>query len=1203
MESRILKLIECIKDNKSPELSRMAAFQLGQLSKESGPEIYEKILPLFHSSNTDLLKYASQALNEILINNPIACGPCESPLTLSSLQAPSMPKKKQKLSSCPFSALLSHFRNSLTDSSWEGKFSALLGVRVLFMRTFLCEECEEDFICRVLISIFEDNTGDYSGDLAVFPIRNSGAEILALARQDLKPRLGSMLEAWKANNLIAFLLTVRKGKFFLDWVYCEVLRILESKENEDVVTEACHYLDKFPLAKDQRLADLILMIIEKSDTLSGFIKYAIRVLDKLFHLGCELLTVHKKIYVFFVHSLTEVRISTLSAYKSLALKGIQDYETIFMLTMQLLLLETNKQVISKSLDLLKVLIYNYDLKKRISDNMNNWIEFLSTKVPNNFSFFLKPDPALTVQDQYSFADSNTEEDIKSSNYLEKKYVERLWRVGNFLFAASLKYSSFISLQKSDCLLSILSCLPSEYPHLLSISSKDSEGKFDLIRQKYFAVHKIVKLCWNHGSVLPEKITSIFQSVVTAYKHEPTEFLREKISKTAARLTFLLKPRVNIQKFIENLLKIFPLNLLRSLQKVHKSEIVSIVSLYSDLASPSSLLLTTEHISEPLQGFFIKTLPTLFSQFPNEPLIQPLCNIFSQVPSSLPPFISFTLAYLSEHPLPYLDPLKILRTLLKASLVSLIPYSTCIVLPLLSHLNTENSADVSAVFSEILYAVVLDQDSDVPEDLKPAKEAGLSFLANLKGLYSLPKYSPRVSLKGLQLREYQKEGVAWMRFLAQFRLGGLLCDEMGLGKTIQSLCAISEAHIDSPSSSSLIVCPASVVGHWVKEAKNYLDLPVHEFPLAGPGLMVISYNSLMSSIGKLKNTQFLYAVLDEGHLLSNPKTKTFKAVKMIQASYRLILTGTPIQNKILDVWPFFDFLMPGFLGSQSEFSAIYQKHLKAKKVANQVKFKDEHVALQKLAALHKKILPFTLRRLKKDILQDLPEKIIQDYYVDASYTQLKLIKSRQDLNSIQNFSFLEKVCVHPGLVDDSLIGQESGKLEALKDLLNDCEICEETGASHKALIFSKSKKVLDLIENLVILANFPETQYLRLDGKTPMNKRFEICSEFNTNIAIRLLLITTKTGGLGLNLQAASVVIFVDHSWNPVTDLQAMDRAHRLGQKKVVNVYRLITRDTFEEEVLGLQAFKTKIAESLVNAENSTMSSVDSFSLLDSINHL
>jgi TATA-binding protein-associated factor len=138
---------------------------------------------------------------------------------------------------------------------------------------------------------------------------------------------------------------------------------------------------------------------------------------------------------------------------------------------------------------------------------------------------------------------------------------------------------------------------------------------------------------------------------------------------------------------------------------------------------------------------------------------------------------------------------------------------------------------------------------------------------------------------------------------------------------------------------------------------------------------------------------------------------------------------------------------------------------------------------------------------------------------------------------------------------------------------------------------------------VISANFPETQYLRLDGKTPMNKRFEICTEFNTNIAIRLLLITTKTGGLGLNLQAASVVIFVDHSWNPVADLQAMDRAHRLGQKKVVNVYRLITRDTFEEEVLGLQAFKTKIAESLVNAENSTMSSVDSFSLLDSINHI
>jgi TATA-binding protein-associated factor len=426
--------------------------------------------------------------------------------------------------------------------------------------------------------------------------------------------------------------------------------------------------------------------------------------------------------------------------------------------------------------------------------------------------------------------------------------------------------------------------------------------------------------------------------------------------------------------------------------------------------------------------------------------------------------------------------------------------------------------------------------------------------------------------------------------------------MGLGKTIQSLCAIAEAHLDHPNSFSLIVCPASVVGHWLKEAKSYLDLPVHEHPDHGKGLLVISYNILNTNIEKIKKLHFLYAVLDEGHLLSNPKTKTFKAVKSISSTYRLILTGTPIQNKILDVWPFFDFLMPGFLGTQSDFTSTYQKHLKAKKVSNSVKFKDEYRALQKLHALHKKILPFALRRLKKDILQDLPEKIIQDYYIDLTSVQSSLIKNYNvsSKNALENLTFIEKVCFHPFLVDKKFVDEESPKLNALKELLEDCEISEEAGASHKALVFSKSKKVLDLVEKCLRL-NFPETRFLRLDGDTPQVKRYEICNEFNQNLQVRVLIVTTKAGGVGLNLQAASVVIFIDHSWNPVADMQAMDRAHRIGQKKVVNIYRLIARDSLEEEILGLQVFKSKLASALVNTENSCMSSVDSVNLLSSFN--
>lgn len=1209
MESRIIKLVECIERNKSAELSQIAAFQLGQLAKESSSEVFEKLSPLFLHKSLEIQKSAAQAFSEVLRNSSQSCLPTERALTFTLFKNPKkLATKKPKPSENTFSQLLTQFREALMHGTWEEKLGVSLGIKVLLLRKQVCKVCEEDFLCRVLICMFEDHKADYSDDMAVFPLRIIGAEIISCARKEFISCVEEVLFIKMSENLLAFLLCVRKAKMLSKSIYNKVLGILQIEENEDIVTEACHYMNKFPLEKDQELTNAILLIIEKSDTLSSFIKYAVKIIEKLVNLGCELPKINTKIYLFFVHCLTEVRLATLSAYNSVASQGtMPDYSVIFMLTIQLFILETNQEVIKKSYNLLMTLIHKYNLRTLISNNIQSWAELLAHKNPQNFSSFFKPDTSLSVEELYSFADNNTEEDIKSYSYTDKKHIERVWRMGKLMNKVSVIYSlNFVCCESFDSVFAIMSSGIEQAPQLYSLISKESEGKFDNIRLKALAVYKVVKLAWQETLTLPEKISSIFQAVVTAYKHETTGFLKFKIAKTAARLTFILKDRGSHEKFINNLLKISPLPIIKVLQTVHREQTPKILSLYQELSNPTNLALVSEYIHPSLFEFFKSKLSVFFTYLPNQSLILPLSKIFTQIPESIPILIDYTLKYLNEFPLPHIDLLLVLTELLKTQLVSFIPYAGCIILPLIRHLNTASGKAANTVFSEILYAVLLDQDSDVPEHLQDAKKAGMNFLKSLNGSFALPSYCPRIDLKEIQLRSYQKEGIAWLRFLAQFRLGGLLCDEMGLGKTIQSLCAIAEAHIDYQDSISLIICPASVVGHWVKEAKRFLDLPVFEYSKEkAKGLWVVSYSTFVLAAEKFKKYKFLYVVLDEGHLLSNPKTKTFKSVMLLDSQFRLILTGTPVQNKILDIWPFFEFLMPGFLGTQAEFTATYQRYLKAKKDSNSVKFKDEYLALKKLNALHKKILPFVLRRLKKDMIQDLPEKIIQDYYVNLTTLQNSLIKNQLECakNQIENLNFTEKVCSHPVLVDEKWSSESSPKLEALKELLNNCEICEESGASNKALIFSKSKKVLDLIEKLILTTNFPETLFLRLDGGTAVSRRIEICEEFNKDHKVRLLLMTTKTGGLGLNLQAASVVIFFDHSWNPVADLQAMDRAHRIGQKKVVNVYRLISSNTLEEEILGLQAFKTKIAESLVNAENSSMSSVDSVNLLSSISKL
>jgi TATA-binding protein-associated factor len=389
------------------------------------------------------------------------------------------------------------------------------------------------------------------------------------------------------------------------------------------------------------------------------------------------------------------------------------------------------------------------------------------------------------------------------------------------------------------------------------------------------------------------------------------------------------------------------------------------------------------------------------------------------------------------------------------------------------------------------------------------------------------------------------------------------------------------------------------------------------------------------------------VLDEGHLIKNPKAKITQAVKKIVSNHRLILSGTPIQNNVLELWSLFDFLMPGFLGTEKVFQDRFAKPIAASRNAKSSSKEQEAGALA-IEALHKQVLPFLLRRLKEEVLNDLPPKIIQNYYCDLSDLQKRLFedffkKERKTVESsvgssdkeskqhiFQALQYMRKLCNSPAMVvkegnkqydaiQKQLAASKSNlrdvahapKLSALRDLLVDCGIgvssdSNDVSASnyvsqHRALIFCQMKEMLDMVQNEVLAKLLPSVQSLRLDGSVEATKRQNIVNQFNNDPSYDCLLLTTSVGGLGLNLTGADTVIFVEHDWNPQKDIQAMDRAHRIGQKKVVNVYRLITRGTLEEKIMNLQRFKIDVASTVVNQQNAGLGSMETDQILDLFN--
>lgn len=496
--------------------------------------------------------------------------------------------------------------------------------------------------------------------------------------------------------------------------------------------------------------------------------------------------------------------------------------------------------------------------------------------------------------------------------------------------------------------------------------------------------------------------------------------------------------------------------------------------------------------------------------------------------------------------------------------------------------------------------------EVLRDSEPRQERGVYRIPKFQRSYIEASISgwtgvvasaqPAAPLKpgGLndRLRPYQIEGAGWLVALAQKTSGGLLADEMGLGKTIQAL-----AMMESLPGPHLVVCPSSLVWNWCREAAKFVpDLKVLAIEGAGreellgkisaSDIVVTSYALLRRDIERYRGQRFSSVVLDEAQHIKNPDSQNAKAACALQADARFILTGTPLENSLRDLWSLFDFLLPGYLGTRKDFQERYEKPL----------LEGERGPLWD--RLNRRVRPWMLRRKKADLLPELPDKIEQVVEVEltpaqkAVYTQLQ-IAARAEVDAMKEASGAARMRVLTALLrlrqaccDLRLLGTEapgsSAKLEALLELVG-----EAVDGGHRVLVFSQFTAMLDLIAPALDEAGFA---WCRLDGST--KDRAAVVEQFQSDPAIPVFLISLKAGGTGLNLTAADTVIHFDPWWNPAVEAQATDRAHRIGQTSVVTSIKLIARDTVEHRVIAMQEKKRALISGLLDAETPALTSAD-----------
>ena len=478
----------------------------------------------------------------------------------------------------------------------------------------------------------------------------------------------------------------------------------------------------------------------------------------------------------------------------------------------------------------------------------------------------------------------------------------------------------------------------------------------------------------------------------------------------------------------------------------------------------------------------------------------------------------------------------------------------------------------------------------PEDWLRAAD----IAAERRALKPAPLGEPVKSL----LRPYQTVGVAWLRMLETKAQAGILADEMGLGKTIQTLAWLSLERVRGEKAPALVVCPTSLVENWAHEARHFVP-DMKTIVLSGAqrredfdkipdaDLAITSYALMRRDIEEYRQFRLSAVVLDEAQNIKNQNTQNARSVKMLDPSAaRLVVTGTPIENSVSDLWSIMDFLMPGYLGHYETFKRSYEEPLLG--TPGSEEYQDA------ARRIHDKLAPFLLRRLKRQVAKDLPPKVVQIGWCQLSDEQRRvynriLDESRMQVSgSVKSVGFeksrmliltvllrLRQVCCHL-----ALLGKEnpipdaanpSGKLDHLLDLLD-----RAMSGGHRTLVFSQFVEMLHIIRDELQKRKIP---FCYLDGSS--KDRMESVQRFNTDESIPVFLISLKAGGTGLNLTGADEVIHVDPWWNPAVEEQATDRAHRIGQKNTVHSVRLITSDTIEERVLQMQRRKRAIINSTV----------------------
>ncbi|MDF3077078.1 MAG: box helicase [Sphingobacteriaceae bacterium] len=500
------------------------------------------------------------------------------------------------------------------------------------------------------------------------------------------------------------------------------------------------------------------------------------------------------------------------------------------------------------------------------------------------------------------------------------------------------------------------------------------------------------------------------------------------------------------------------------------------------------------------------------------------------------------------------------------------------------------------------------------DLEQGDLASVTFnrkVQRLSEFEQIEDMSVPVNFKGT-LRSYQKAGYDWFHFLKKYNFGGCLADDMGLGKTVQTLALLQKLKEDgkntSEVSTSLIIMPTSLTYNWINEAAKFapdLNILLHTgtfrdkdvFKFMNYDVVFTTYGITRVDVELIRELYFNYIILDESQNIKNPSSKAYRAVKMLKSKYKLILSGTPVENSVNDLWTQMSFINPGLLGNQHFFQSDFVVPIEKKK--------DEEKA-RKLQAM---IKPFVLRRTKDQVATELPPKTEQLLYCKMSeeqaeyYEKVKseyrneLIKSIEDgtfrksqVQVLQGLTKLRQIANHPEMIDESYEG-DSGKFENVIHTLQNV-----LSRGHKVLVFSQFVKQLNIYRNYFDLENI---SYVYLDGST--KNRGDVVKEFQENDDIKLFLISIKAGGVGLNLTGADYVFILDPWWNPAVEQQAIDRTHRIGQDKNVFIYKFITKDTVEEKILALQNRKRRVAESLITTEESFVKSLSADDIKEILN--